>query len=123
MNVITYRDGDAYIGAELAVKYRLYVPGWRLRGELLNILRERHIDSVVSIGFLENTPICVAVMHRGAIMAFTRKAMRRKGYGLKIVLSCLTDERIPVTECGVKGSNLFWKKVVDHIERSCNDSL
>ena len=51
IDVILYENGEAHLGCELAIRYRLYVPGWRLRGILSCVIRDRTVGTVVALGF------------------------------------------------------------------------
>jgi hypothetical protein len=105
--VKVYRDVDAAIGADIALKARLYVSGWSL-SETFKSIREGSDFSDIAVGFLDNEPVCVTVVGSDDSAAFCRKALRRKGYATRCLQRLNTKGT--VAGPGVAGSDRFWKK-------------
>ncbi len=99
-------------GAKLAVRHRLYVKNWCLRGELKWLAdpdsESDKGDNEVAIGMLDGLPIAV-VMRRGSnAQAFCRKRLRKKGYASKCFQAL---SKVPTrADEGTEGSHIFWRK-------------
>ena len=113
VKVKVYGNGQAHVGADLALKKRLYVSGWSLSGELLTI-RERkdNKSNKVSIVYKDKEPVGVAILASGEIQAFVRKSERRNGFGKMAVESLQPDEGVR-HGYGIDGSMTFWNKVLE----------
>lgn len=115
--MITFKRYDneaAAIGADIALKNRLYVSGWALSG-VLKAIRDKPNGHSICIAFVEGKPVSVIAKYNadsdnGATMAFTRKSMRRKGIASNLIKN--TRLKVGRVEEGVSGSCSFWRKVV-----------
>lgn len=114
MEIKVYKEGDAAVGAGIALKNRLYVPKahWNLNKYLNAIKRGQRKNGVsVSIAFDDdNRAVGVAIqMGDGETQSFVRKDMRRQGIGTKLVDPLRKDGWW--AGVGVDGSMNFWKNV------------
>lgn len=99
--------------AELALKYRLYVPGWSLCGEYVHLIQmnpERmHQNHRMVLAFDGDTPVG-AMVHTSwcSLMAFVRVKYRRQGIGSQMV----KHMKIRPVDCtageGLRGTKNFW---------------
>ena len=105
--VQVYRGDNLAAGARLALRNRLYVSGWSLSGHYVDMMNDQE-DGEIAIGFLDGEPICAVVSDLGQVMAFCRKALRRRGYTSACLAKLNTDGQ--VCETGVTGSEAFWRK-------------
>lgn len=108
-----YRNADVLEAINIALKAKLYVPGWALQ-PYLSWLRRRGerswVDVTIRLAFNGETPIGIGVRHIDGPynpMCFVRPQYRRKGIGSKLVEGFSFDEY----EEGIKGSDQFWRKV------------
>lgn len=104
-----YRGTYAKEGAAIALKARLYVSGWCLSGQLCATKNEPHVNDVVSITFVDGSPVSVLSIRHNTIMAFTRKSERSKGYGIR-TFEALRLSRMPYYAEGIDASYGFWRK-------------
>ncbi len=111
-----YSGAKLSVGADLAIRARLYVPGWELRGVLQCMKTNHRQDSKMAITFRDSVPICVVVSHYGETMAFTRKIERKKGIGMK-TFKAMKLHKMPLYGHGIKGSYDFWRKVAKTIDK------
>jgi len=109
-----YSNGQAHVGAGIALKARLYVSGWHLSYQLKDTRSDPQVKDKVAITFVDDVPVSVASLHKGTVMAFTRKSERRKGYGFK-TFSAMRLDKMPYHDEGVEGSWRFWKKAKETI--------
>ena len=111
IDIKLYDNGNAHIGADIALKSRLYVSGWNLSGELGKIRAERKTDNKVALLFKGNVCIAVAVLRRDFVQAFVRKQERRNGYGRMVVEKLGVSKSVDHGE-GIDGSWKFWSSVL-----------
>jgi hypothetical protein len=107
MTVIIYKGEDAKIGADIALKHKLYVSGWLLSGELKS--QRKHGKGRIAIHYDGNMkPVGVVNENEeGILMAFVRKSERKKGYGRNMVNAIKTDFSKAYT--GIDRSAKIWK--------------
>lgn len=76
--------------ADIALKHRLYVSGWRLT-EILQDIRKGRLEANVAIAYDQGVPIGVSILleeyrdNMDHIQVFVRKSYRRNGIGKKLV--------------------------------------
>lgn len=105
--VRVYKGDKLAAGARLALHHRLYVSGWSLAGHYVDMMNNRE-EGEIALGFLDGEPVCAVVSDLGQIMAFCRKALRRKGYTSACLAKLNTAGQ--VCETGIEGSEKFWHK-------------
>jgi hypothetical protein len=108
---VKYSDDDAKLGADIALKNRLYVSGWEL-SKFLQKVRGGVVDADVLIAFNDDTPVSVVVVEKRRLyaQAFTRKSMRKRGIAKTLIKEC--GAKIKSTGIGIDGSSVFWSKVI-----------
>jgi GNAT superfamily N-acetyltransferase len=94
--------------AQLALTNRLFVPGWLLRCELVNILKYSYNNYEIALAFKNNIPVGICLKkHRfgnnNQLMVFVKKSHRKQGIGRKLV-SFMKDSN-SYGEIGIKKSN------------------
>lgn len=98
---------------KLAIKYRLYVPGWGLRWELSEINNSNLKDYKILMVFDNKTPIGICLKRKysstsNQLMVFVRKQYRYNGIGRRLV-NKIKDEH-SYGDIGIKKSNgKIWK--------------
>lgn len=111
-----FKSENIIKGADIALKARLYVSGWMLSKELVEIRNYRSDyfkEYIIAIAFDNSLPISIVVSHpRQEAMAFTRKSYRRKG----IASNLINKFNIEIKRYGdgITGSDKFWKRVTDN---------
>jgi hypothetical protein len=103
-------EGDTLdAGVQIALDARLYIPGWCLRGTLLDAI-EYHGRKKLALGFLDGEAVCLVIYTGWDVMAFCRRALRGNGYAS----ACLQKMNLDREKCsaaeGIKGSLTFWQK-------------
>jgi hypothetical protein len=108
---VKYSGDDAKLGADIALKNRLYVSGWGLSGFLQKV-RGGVVDADVLIAFNDDTPVSVVVVETNSLyaQAFTRKSMRKRGIAKSLIKEC--GAKIKSSGIGIDGSSVFWSKVI-----------
>ena len=108
---VKYSEDDAKVGADIALKNRLYVSGWSL-SKVLQQIRYGIIRADVLIAFNNDTPVSVVVVETNRLyaQAFTRKSMRKRGIAKSLIKEC--GAKIKSTGIGIDGSSVFWSKVI-----------
>lgn len=106
-----YKDSVARQLADLALKNKLYVSGWMLSEMLLDIRTKPDADGYgISVVLKDKIPVSVAIARDNeTISAFTRKALRRNGFGTKAVMAL--KEVVPGVSGhtqGIDGSTEFF---------------
>ncbi len=104
-----YSNGQAHVGADIALKARLYVSGWNLSDQLKETRSAKLKEDKIAITYVDNVPVSVVSLHRRTLMAFTRKSERQKGYGIRS-FSAMKLESMPYHDVGIDGSGIFWRK-------------
>lgn len=111
-----YKGTDAIEGANLALKWRLFVSGWQLSYVFKNI-RERGFSQgkFLALVFLNDMPVSVAVAvpfnHGYELQTFTKKEYRLRGYASKAIEALNLDPEAPrYASIGIDGTELFWHK-------------
>ena len=102
--------------ADLALKHRLYVSGWQLSGVLKEI-RENPEGSCLGISIVikDGVPVSVATLptttDSNIINCFTRKKLRKSGYG-RMAVGALLDMGLTFTghDFGIDGCEKFYQK-------------
>lgn len=103
--------------AYVALRHRLYVSGWSLSVDLQKIRARPLRGDCVSVVYEDNKPVSVAMVMEGdsTIMTFTRKSMRRKGYGREAVKGLKKaagkGRQLHGNHAGAKGSVEFFQAV------------
>jgi hypothetical protein len=111
INVIIYSGNQAKIGADIALKNKLYVAGWMLTGRLQRIRRSETTAAVISIAYENDTPIAIALFSGTEMQVFCRASKRRQGIGSL----CIDHIRSHIGETdvlvyrGVDGAEQFWE--------------
>lgn len=88
--------------AKIALYNRLYVSGWMLSGYLKDICEDSYYHGGlnkcgIALVYLKGIPVSISLLHpSGELNSFTRKSMRKKGFG-KIAVSRLVAESIVKT--------------------------
>lgn len=104
---------EAQKNAKIALSNRLYVSGWCLNEDLHEILKSQNEKSVVELYYKDDVPVGVAVYHRSLIQVFVRAKFRRMGIGTKLINQVKRKvKKLDGHGTGVKGSDEFWKKVL-----------
>lgn len=99
-------------GAALALKHRLYVPGWTLFGVLVGLRNARFTcQDQLAMTFVDGEPVALAVYEKWhhQVMAFTKRAHRLRGYGTMAVSELRFDRNIVFADEGVRGTRQFWR--------------
>ena len=101
--------------ADDALKARLYVSGWLLSSELLNIrdyLSETSIERPlydIAVAYEDGNAVGVSIINeKGNLQVFVRKAKRHNGYGRKLVRKIRRDGAYGI--CGVDGEGKIFTK-------------
>lgn len=102
---------------KLALKHRLYVPGWSMHDYFMRYLAGSHSKiSHAAMYFVDGIPVGVAfVQGNMSMQCFVRKSMRRQHIGSKLVDFLReevnsTDRHLLDAGIGVKAySGKFWK--------------
>lgn len=103
---------------ELALKYRLYVPGWTLRKILKDFIIGKGKIDFIAIAFEENIPIGIILINdeirKNCIKIFVRKSKRRLGIGTKLVEKAKFHNKklYGHPQCRINGQNFFIKNNV-----------
>ena len=107
--IIEYKDEDSKSAADIALKARLYVSGWALSKDLVEI-RKGSVKAQVALAYdPSGAPVGVSVREGNWISVFVRKSHRRNGVGTLLV-KALKNEHIRAGY-GIVGSLSFWNKV------------
>lgn len=101
--------------ADDALKARLYVSGWMLSGELLNIRdylsetsNERPLYDI-AVAYEDGNAVGVSIINENNnLQVFVRKAKRNNGYGRKLVRKIRRDGAYGM--CGVDGEGKIFTK-------------
>lgn len=111
---ISIRKVPVSKAAELAIKNRLFVNGWRLRYILHDIIRfpDWRSDFKACMAFVGDTPvgICLRINYKSnnQLMVFVKKLYRHNGIGKKLV--CRLKDENSYGERGIRRSNgKIWK--------------
>ncbi|MNR26126.1 hypothetical protein D3C85_1433170 [compost metagenome] len=81
-----FKGEDAKIAADIALKHRLYVSGWRLSGELKSTREGQNIKERIAIAYSQEIPIGVCFQKEdGSTHVFVRKSERKVGVGRSLV--------------------------------------
>ena len=85
--IVTFRaEHTKSAAADVALKNRLYVSGWCLSGELINIRECDNADYRIALAYEDGVPVGVAVVTEDKnLQVFVRKAKRGHGYGRQLV--------------------------------------
>lgn len=121
MNRITYKTASgqqAKALAKQALSERLFVPGWSLRLQLLDIVRSPYsfFTIVLAIDSELGKPIGVLVLEQDQASCFVRVSHRRHGIGSRLLREGTrhhATSRLVAGE-GVHGSVEFWNQ--NHVE-------
>ena len=105
--------------ADDALKARLYVSGWCLSGELLNIrdyLSETCNEPLfydIAVAYEDGIAVGVSIINeKSNLQVFVRKAKRQNGYGRKLVRRIRREGAYGV--CGLDGEGkIFTKNGID----------
>ena len=104
-NVAQYKGEAASKGADIALQARLYVSGWQLSGDLVNI-RKGSVKAQVALAYdPSGDPVGVSVREGNWLNVFVRKSHRRNGVGTLLV-KALKNEHIRAGY-GIVGSLSF----------------
>lgn len=110
------------INADIALKNRLYVSGWCLSGNLVDV-RDSPEDCLVLVHYEDERAVGVCLVQHYEvynkkvhnIQTFVKKSYRGKGIGRQLVNKA--KEITPNAEfsygAGIAGSRVFWEKVLD----------
>ena len=101
--------------ADDALKARLYVSGWCLSGELLNIrdyLSETSTERPfydIAVAYEDGNAVGVSIINeKSNLQVFVRKAKRHNGYGRKLVRRIRRDGAYGL--CGADGEGKIFTK-------------
>ena len=101
--------------ADDALKARLYVSGWCLSGELLNIrdyLSETSTERPfydIAVAYEDGVAVGVSIINEnGNIQVFVRKTKRHNGYGRKLVRKIRREGAYGL--CGADGEGKIFTK-------------
>ena len=105
--------------ADDALKARLYVSGWCLSGELLNIrdyLSETSTERPfydIAVAYEDGVAVGVSIINEnGNLQVFVRKAKRHNGYGRKLVRKIRREGAYGL--CGADGEGkIFTENGID----------
>lgn len=112
---VSVYSGRAFkAGATLAIKHRLFIPGWCLLPTLnYHIADQRSAErdgARIAIAFESQTPVALVFFDGECeVMAFCRLDKRRKGYAS----ACLKKLNLPEgvsADTGIEGSESFWSR-------------
>lgn len=113
------------INADIAIRNKLFMPGWVLSSTLKSIRNNwdnYYVNCVVNLHYEDEKPVGVVVMRmpvdksipecngfKPEVQIFVKKQYRRKGIGTKLI-SSLNKKQIN-WELGIEGSLNFWHKM------------
>ena len=104
MQIVIKKIHNVEKAADLALKNRLFVPGWQLGEILRNINR---LKCEIALAFENETPIgiCLKIYYEpeNQLHVFVRKRCRKQGIGRRLI-SLLKDDK-SYGEIGIKKSN------------------
>jgi GNAT superfamily N-acetyltransferase len=98
-----FEGKDCVTAASIALKHRLFVPGWCLSGAMKCIRKGHNIeDARMAIAYDSDTPVgvCLYEQTAGLIQVFVRKSHRRRGIGRSLVENFKNTKTY-----GIKGIN------------------
>lgn len=111
MIIQSYTQDQAKELADIALKNRLYVSGWKLSYTFRSIRDEDWNDTVL-LYYQKGKPVGVAVIRRDKnIEVFVKKKYRRQGIGTLLVNRCKKINSKLEAEWGIYGSERFWESV------------
>lgn len=115
--------------AKIALKARLYVPGWDLNPTLHTIIK--HANSMcygVAVTFYYDKPIAVAITKatwNGVVYTFVKPKHRKNGHGRNVTKSLLSkyvgDEEPAGHGTGIKGASKFFESMGLPIKENYDD--
>lgn len=113
------------INADIALRNRLFIPGWQLSHTLKSIRSNKYgwySQHTVNLHYEEGKPVGVIVMEakkdksfteslyiNSDVQVFIRKEHRRKGIGTKLVQGL--NKKAVRGHCGIDGSLDFWSHI------------
>lgn len=111
-----YSGERTKIGADLALKNRLYVSGWEL-SRTLQDFRNGHERGIVILAFKADKPIAVLTGEElGFVMLFVRKAERRQGIGTQLFTLAANHFNTSINhDWGIHGSIDFFNVTKEKI--------
>lgn len=105
---VTIYEGDTlYTGITLALTHHLYIPGWCLKPSLEAAARDPLSEGRLALLRIDNTPVALAWVIYGQVMAFCLESYRRRGFASKCVEALNLPPGIEA-DLGIKGSDHFW---------------
>lgn len=121
MNYMVFSGATLEDGAALALKHRLYVTGWSLRKNLLNVqsldTKKKNRTQIV-LTFDNDKPVAVTLFSAASgkrvfLMMFVRKSYRRKGIATNMIELWRRNYKCKkfVAFLGSDGSEAFFKKI------------
>lgn len=120
---IVFKDSTFNEGARLAIKHRLFEPGWLLLPTLQGLIKKKNHNAKLSLVFVSTVPVSVALLCYDLcydeLMCFTSKAHRRQGHGqsaVKAIYRIDSPTGIVIANEGSEGSIQFWSKF-DFVDR------
>lgn len=105
-------DNINQLNADIALKNRLYVSGFRLSGVLKRIRSGLSPQALVVIHYEKDIPVGVAIhnpLGGYQVQVFVRKACRNRGIGTKLI-EALNPPKNSYVGTGSKYSLNFWIK-------------
>lgn len=94
--------------ANEALKHKLYVSGWGLSGELINIRKCPEYANSIALYYKENKPIGVIIsICDDMLQVFVRKNERKRGVGSELIKEVKT--KMSWGSVGLDRSGKIWK--------------
>jgi len=106
--IIVYEGDTLYTGITLALTHHLYIPGWCLKPSLEAAARDLLSEGRLALLRIDNTPVALAWVIYGQVMAFCLESYRRRGFASKCVEALNLPPGIEA-DLGIKGSDHFWE--------------
>lgn len=121
MNYMIFSGPSLDDGALLALKNKLYVPGWSLQGNLVKINsleKQKKNKTQIVLAFDGDKPVGIVLFNQSTrgrvfIMLFVRRAYRRKGVATNMIELWRRNYTCKkfVAFLGSEGSEAFLKKI------------
>lgn len=110
--IVCYKGETLDTGCQIALENGLYVPGWMLKYELADAVREACHPGAIAIGFVDDVPACCVFITRdNQAMAYCKVGYRRRKYTSKCVEAVRQIVKVEFADLGITGSAKFWQAV------------
>lgn len=98
--------------ARLAIKHRLYVSGWSMRGDYKQIVEGTSMEEEniqLALALFNDLPVGCVLIREDCVQCFVRKKYRLRGVG-SALMHGLQKPNGWWTGDGILGSDIFWSK-------------